>query len=96
MMLAMFAGENRDDWDDLLPAVMMAPWPEGAPKIPVLGASTMAHTSQGSPSVAVLPPKEGVVLADVASVDLTGSLYRDLGLIVRTSRNWMVREWMFR
>ena len=24
MMLAMFAGENRDDWDDLLPAVIMA------------------------------------------------------------------------
>ena len=24
MMLAMFAGENRDDWDDILPAVMMA------------------------------------------------------------------------
>ena len=24
MMLAMFSGENRDDWDDLLPAVMMA------------------------------------------------------------------------
>ena len=24
MMLAMFAGKNRDDWDDLLPAVMMA------------------------------------------------------------------------
>ena len=24
MILAMFAGENRDDWDDLLPAVMMA------------------------------------------------------------------------
>ena len=24
MMLAMFAGENRDDWDDLLPAVVMA------------------------------------------------------------------------
>ena len=23
MMLAMFAGENRDDWDDLLPAVNM-------------------------------------------------------------------------
>ena len=23
MMLAMFAGENRDDWDDLLPVVMM-------------------------------------------------------------------------
>ena len=24
MMLAMFASENKDDWDDLLPAVMMA------------------------------------------------------------------------
>ena len=24
MLLAMFAGEHRDDWDDLLPAVMMA------------------------------------------------------------------------
>ena len=24
MMLAMFAGEHYDDWDDLLPAVMMA------------------------------------------------------------------------
>ena len=24
MMLAMFAGQYRDDWDDLLPAVMMA------------------------------------------------------------------------
>ena len=24
MMLSMFAGENRDDWDDLLPVVMMA------------------------------------------------------------------------
>ena len=24
MLLAMFAGENRDDWDDLLPAVMIA------------------------------------------------------------------------
>ena len=24
MMLAMFAGKNREDWDDLLPAVMMA------------------------------------------------------------------------
>ena len=24
MILAMFAGKNRDDWDDLLPAVMMA------------------------------------------------------------------------
>ena len=24
MMLAMFTGEDRDDWDDLLPAVMLA------------------------------------------------------------------------
>ena len=26
MLLAMFTGEHRDDWDDLLPAVMMAYW----------------------------------------------------------------------
>ena len=26
MLLAMFVGEHRDDWDDLLPAVMMAYW----------------------------------------------------------------------
>ena len=32
-------------------------------KIPVLGASTVAHTSKGSPSIDVLPPNEGVVLA---------------------------------
>ena len=31
-----------------------APRPEGAPTIPVFGASTVARTSHGSPSVAVL------------------------------------------
>ena len=51
-----------------------APRPEGAPTIPVLGASTMARTSQGPPSVAVLPPDEGAVLADVDSVGSAGSL----------------------
>ena len=44
------------------------PQPVGAPQIPVLGASTMAHTSRGSPSIDILPPDEGVVLADVDSV----------------------------
>ena len=44
------------------------PQPVGAPQIPVLGASIVAHTSQGSPSVDVLPPDEGVVLADVDSL----------------------------
>ena len=42
--------------------------PVGAPKISVLGASTVPHTSRGSPSIYVLPPDEGVVLADVDSV----------------------------
>ena len=51
-----------------------APRPKGAPTIPVLGASTMARTSQGSPSVAVLPPDEGAVLADVDTVASAGSL----------------------
>ena len=47
---------------------IQTPRPVGAPKIPVLGASTVAHTSRGSPSIDVLPPDEGVVLADVDSV----------------------------
>ena len=51
-----------------------APRPEGAPTIPMLGTSTMARTSQGSHSVAVIPPDEGVVLAYVDSVGRTGSL----------------------
>ena len=36
-----------------------------APPVPVQGASTVAHTSQGFPAIDVLPPDEGVVLADV-------------------------------
>ena len=51
-----------------------APRPEGAPTIPVLGTSTVARISQGSPSIAVLPPDDGVVLADVDSVGRVGSL----------------------
>ena len=34
----------------------------------VLGASTMGRTMQGSPSIAVLPPGEGAVLSESASV----------------------------
>ena len=45
----------------------MTPPPVNAPTVPVLGASTAAHTSQGSLSVDVLPPDEGVVLAGVDS-----------------------------
>ena len=44
------------------------PRPVGAPTVPMLGASTVAHSSRGSPSIDVLPPDEGVVLADVDSV----------------------------
>ena len=51
-----------------------APRPEGAPRIPMLGTSTVAHTSQGSPSMDVLPPDEGVVLADVDFVGCMRSL----------------------
>ena len=42
----------------------------GAPPVPVLGAGTVAHTSRGSPYVDVLPPDEGVVLADVDSAGM--------------------------
>ena len=34
----------------------------------MLGASTVAHSSRGLPSIDVLPPDEVVVLADVDSV----------------------------
>ena len=39
------------------------PHPVDAPKVPVLGASTVAHTSWGSPSIDVLPLDEGVCLS---------------------------------
>ena len=42
--------------------------PEDVPTIPVLGVSTMGHTTQGSPSMAVLPHDEGAVLSEIASV----------------------------
>ena len=44
------------------------PLPGGASVVPMLGASTVAHTSRDSPSVTALPPDEGVVLADVDSM----------------------------
>ena len=53
---------------------LQAPRPTGAPEVPMLGASTMGRTSQESPSIDVLPPEEGAVLADVVSVGSVGSL----------------------
>ena len=44
--------------------------PPAAPSIPILGASTMHRTSQDSPSITVLPPVEGAIIADVDSVKL--------------------------
>ena len=38
------------------------------PAVPMLGASTVAHTSRDSPSVIALSPDEGVELADVDSL----------------------------
>ena len=48
-----------------------APRPRGAPRFQC--ASTMVRTSQDSSFVAVLPPEEGAVLADVFSVESAGS-----------------------
>ena len=42
--------------------------PVGVPTLPVLGASTMSRTTQGSPSIAVLPTEEGAALSEIASV----------------------------
>ena len=41
-----------------------------SPSVPILGASTMQHTSQVSPSITGSPPVEGVTIADVDSVEL--------------------------
>ena len=48
------------------------PWPVDAPLIPVLGANTVAHASQGSPSVDVLPPDKGVVLTPIFATTQVG------------------------
>ena len=50
-----------------------APRPTCASAVPMLGASTMGRTFQEFPSVDVLPPEEGAVLADVISVGSVGS-----------------------
>ena len=55
------------------------PLPVGAPAVPMLGASTVAHTSRGSPSITALPPDEGVVLADVDFVREGRSYSQDRG-----------------
>ena len=55
------------------------PPPVGTPAVPMLGASTVAHTSRGSPSITALPPDEGVVLADVDSVHEGRSYSQDRG-----------------
>ena len=54
------------------------PGPKGAPTIPVLGASIMHRTSQVSPSITVLPPEEGAVMADVDSIKSADSLERSV------------------
>ena len=67
-----------------------APRPTGAPAVPMLGASTMGRTSQESPSVDVLPPEEGAVLANVVSVGSVG-----IGTF-RSSRTSVVRKIIYR
>ena len=63
--------------------------PVSAPLVPVLGASTVAHTTQGSPSVDVLPPDEGVVLADM---DSGGYGFRRYAIYIGTSGVWLVSD----
>ena len=58
---------------------IVGPPPVGAPAVPMLGASTVAHTSRGSPSITALPPDEGVVLEDVDSVREGRSYSQDCG-----------------
>ena len=53
----------------------------GTPAVPMLGASMVAHTSRDSPSVTVLPPDEGVEMADVDSAQDEQSMSRYRGSI---------------
>ena len=62
------------------------PQPVGAPIIPVLGASTVAHTSQGSPSVDVLPPDGG------GGGCLGGCGFRWCAIHIRISDVWPVSD----
>ena len=60
---------------------LMIPPTGGTPAVPMLGASTVAHTSRDSPSVTALPPDEGVALADVDSAQDEQSMSRHRGSI---------------
>ena len=56
----------------------------GTPAVPMLGASTVAHTSRDSPSVTALPPDEGVEMADVDSEQNEQSMIQYRGSIQTT------------
>ena len=53
----------------------------GTPAVPMLGTSTVAHTSRDSPSVTALPPDEGVEMADVDSEQNEQSMIQYRGSI---------------
>ena len=59
----------------------------GTPAVPMLDASTVAHTSRDSPSVTALPPDEGVELADVDSAQDEQSMSRHRGSIHAGTRS---------
>ena len=75
---------------------IMTPQPVGAPPVPVLGASTVAHTSRGSPSVDVLPPEEGPGLSWRMWIPLVCNLHRDLRCLAGLGWTLMVRGWLCR
>ena len=58
--------------------------PEGVPTLPVLGASMMGRTTQGSSSIA----DEGVVLSEIALVR-SAQFCRNPGLVGRRDQEWM-------
>ena len=64
---------KKISWPSGMVPCIEAPRPKGASTIPMFGVRTKACTSHDSLSIAVLPPKEGAVRADVFSVASAGS-----------------------
>ena len=70
IILVHYQDLKKIPWPSGMVPWIEAPRPKGTPMVPMLGASTMARTSQDTPSAVVLPPEDGAVLADVVSVSV--------------------------
>ena len=87
MMLAMFAGKNREDWDDLLPAVMMA-------------YRSSVHESTGFSPYRLMFGEECTLPMDIGlpkqQWDSPDSITSPYAIWVRLPRLFAVGDWVMR